>query len=176
MKQAEGSLRVRPIAAADEAEIERSARWMRATLVEVEGEEVGTALYTMDWLRARLRWHLDPAQASAAVLLVEDAAGTVLGHTIVRQETDAQDGSVYGLISTTYVEPAARRAGVAGTLLEAGEQWFRARGLARAATWTSAGNAKLIGLYEKHGYRRAATHVHDSTGTPMIQLVRTLSA
>lgn len=40
-------------------EIELVATRMRQTLVEVLGPEKGTALYTMEWLLERVRWHLD---------------------------------------------------------------------------------------------------------------------
>ena len=43
-------------------------------------------------------------------------------------------------------------------------------GLPSAATWTSATNTKLIAMYAKHGYREAAQHVHEVTGTVMVKL------
>lgn len=167
------ALSLRPLDPAAPSEIDLVARRMRATLVEVEGEAVGTALYTLEWLRDRVRWHLD--RPDAAVLLAVDAAGQIVGHTIVRKEEDADTGP-YGLFSTTYVVPEARRAGVADALLRAGEDWMRSRSLPRGATWTSAGNTKLIRLYAKHGYTTTATHVHEATGTPMVRLARELSA
>lgn len=142
---------------------------MRATLIEVEGEATGTALYTLDWLRERVRWHLDPQQATAAVLLAEDPNREFLGHTIVRRER-TNSGQPYGLISTTYVVPTARRLGVASALLLAGEAWFEAQGLHCFATWTSSTNTKLLRLYEKHGYTQTETHVHEITGTLMVKL------
>jgi len=155
------------------AEIDLVAERMRATLVEVEGEETGTDLYSMDWLRERVRWHLDSAQVAALVLLAENNTGVILGHTIVRREFE-QDGREYGLISTTYVMPESRRLGVAEALLRASEEWMRNLGLGNSATWTSSTNLKLIRMYEKHGYRQTATHVHETTGTIMVKLERDL--
>ena len=149
------------------------AQRMRATLIEVEGEEAGTALYSMDWLRERVRWHLDADQVAACVLLAEGNMGLILGHTIVRREFE-QDGREYGLVSTTYVLPESRRLGVAAALLQAGEEWMLSLGLGSSATWTSSTNLKLIRIYEKHGYRQTATHVHDTTGTLMVKLERNL--
>lgn len=156
-----------------QTEIDLVAQRMRATLIEVEGEATGTALYSMDWLRKRVHWHLDRAQVTGQVLLAEDVKGCILGHTIVRQEFE-KDGSTYGLVSTTFVTPDARRSGVAEALLRAGEDWMRGLGLGCCATWTSSTNTKLIRLYKKHGYRQTATHVHETTGTLMVKLERNL--
>jgi len=155
------------------AEIDLVAQRMRATLIEVEGEETGTAVYSMDWLRERVRWHLDSSQVKAQVFLAANAQGDILGHTIVRQEFE-ENGNSYGLVSTTFVAPDARRSGVADKLLQAGEDWMRSLGLGSCATWTSSTNLKLIRMYVKHGYRQTATHVHETTGTLMVRLERTL--
>lgn len=163
------TIRIRPIDPHSETEIDRSARWMRATLIEVEGEVTGAALYTMDWLRERVRWHLDADLSTAAVLLAEDSTGRVLGHTIVRREIDA-NGDAFGLVSTTYVDPGARRSGVGEKLLQAGQQWFALQSLQRSATWTAETNEKLMNLYRKHGYSTTETGRHETTGTVMVKL------
>lgn len=139
---------VRPVR---EDEIDVVALRMRLTLVEVLGEARGTAMYDLDWLRDRVRFHLDPARSTGAVYVAEDDGGAVVGHTIVRVDED-EDGRPIGLFSTTYVEPAARRGGVASALIAAGEAWFRGKGMQTAWTYTSAGNDRLIRLYRKHGY------------------------
>jgi GNAT superfamily N-acetyltransferase len=164
---------IRAINPLSAAEIDLVAQRMRATLIEVEREDTGTALYSMDWLRERVRWHLDSAQVAACVFLAEDNSGVILGHTIIRREFE-QDGREYGLISTTYVIPESRRLGVADALLRAGEEWMRSLGLGSCATWTSSTNLKLIRMYEKHGYRQTTTHVHETTGTIMVKLERNL--
>lgn len=123
---------------------------MRRTLEEVLGEDRGRAMYSLDWLRARLRHHLEPGGYTAAVFLAVDPAGARLGQTIVRE--DELDGAPIGLISTTWVEPAARRQSVAQTLLEAAERWIREQGLGVASTCTSSTNVALVALYEKNGY------------------------
>ena len=166
---------IRAIDPASDAEINLVAQRMRLTLIEVEGEAAGTALYTMDWLRERVRWHLDPALVIAQVFLAIDVGGVIVGHTIVRVETDG-DGGRFGLFSTTYVQPESRKDGIANALLLHGEQWMRALGLPSAATWTSASNIKLIGLYAKHRYAITERHVHEVTGTAMVKLARTLVA
>ncbi|WP_423596515.1 GNAT family N-acetyltransferase [Roseateles sp. MS654] len=170
----EAHFHLRDIAAVDTDAIDLIAQRMRATLVEVEGEREGTAMYSMDWLRDRVRWHLDPAAARARVVVAENNRGEVVGHTIFRVEADPADAEL-GLISTTYVAPEVRRHGVAGLLLSCAEAWFRDLGLGRSATWTSATNAPLIGLYERYGYAVAERAPNELTGTAMIRLERQLA-
>jgi len=164
---------LRKIDPASEAEINLVAARMRETLIEVEGEEAGTALYTMEWLQDRVRFHLDPAKCKGEVFLAVGADGRILGHTIVRVETD-DTGAKYGLVSTTYVIPESRRMGLATALLEKGEDWMKQRQLPESATWTSATNAGLIALYSRHGYAITQTHVHKTTATKMVRLSRKL--
>ena len=166
-------LRIRDIDPASEAEVDLVARRMRQTLVEVEGEETGTALYTMQWLRDRVRWHLDPANTTGRVFLAEGPGGRVLGHAIVRIESD-ESGRRFGLFSTLFVDPASRKQAVGTRLLRHGEDWMAAHALPEAATWTSSTNAKLIGLCGRHGYAITARHVHEVTGTIMVRLAKPL--
>lgn len=164
---------IREINPLAEAEIELVAQRMRATLVEVEGPEVGVALCSMDWLRDRVRWHLDGASVTAKIFLAVRPDGDIVGHTIVRHEVD-QAGNAFGLFSTTYVIPAARRGGMADALLRTGEQWMREQALGSAATWTSSTNSKLISLYAKRGYSQTAQYLYVPTETLMVKLERRL--
>lgn len=141
---------VQPLDPVDDAGIALVAQRMRATLEEVLGAERGHAMYSLDWLQQRVRWHLDPEHCTGAVFLATDTAGVVVGHTIVRVETAL---SSTGLFSSTYVVPAARRGGVAALLLDRGERWMRDHRLTRAATNTAATNGPLISLYQDRGYR-----------------------
>jgi GNAT superfamily N-acetyltransferase len=168
-------MHIREIDPRNDAEIELVAARMRDTLIEVEGHEVGGALYTIEWLRERVRWHLNPQTAIAKIFLAIDADEEIIGHTIVRKEID-EHGNVHGLFSTTYVVPAARKTGTADKLLSSGERWMMEVGLPSAATWTSATNAKLIALYAKRGYVETAQHVHEVTGTVMVKLERNFAA
>ena len=144
---------------------------MHATLVEVEGEKGGQA-YSVQWTHARLRELLDPRRRYAARVFLAvtpfDAAH-ILGHTILRIN-EMPDGHLYGLISTTYVDPAHRRVGIAKALLDRGETWVRAYGMDEAATWTSAANLSLIRLYERQGY--SVTEESMNEGTKMVRLTK----
>lgn len=151
MSSSSDRARIRELDPGAEGEIELVALRMRRTLEEVLGEEKGRALYTMDWLRERVRFHLDPGRSTAAVFLAESRDGTIAGHTIVRIDADA-DGRPIGLFSTTYVEPGSRRTGIAKQLLLRGEAWMCQQRMSLAVTDTSATNVKLIRLYEANGY------------------------
>ena len=140
-------MRVRELSASDSDSLEWVAGNMRKTLLEVVGQD----LYSMEQLRDRVRFHLDPSRSRGQVFICEAPGGQRAGHTIVRVELDA-DGGELGLFSTTYVEPEHRRCGVADLLLATGEAWMRRQGMLRAATDTSEANEKLIALYSKHGY------------------------
>ena len=142
---------LRPLDIAAQGEVELVAERMRATLVEVLGEPRGRDMYSPEWLRARVRWHLDPAAVEGAVTLVETAAHGVAGHVLVRVEDDAVEGR-HGLISTIYVLPAARRRGLADALVTWSEDWMRARGLRRAVTYTHPRNVPLHDLLLRRGY------------------------
>ncbi len=164
-------MQIRSITLENAADIDLIARRMRATLIEVEGEEAGGNLYSMEWLRERVRWHLDGR--AAEVVVAEDNPGDVLGHTIYRIDVD-ESGSSVGLISTTYVIPTARRHGVAQALLDHAEQWFLQRGTSESSTWTSASNTALIKLYHRNGYAEAERAPNQLTRTMMVRLAKRL--
>jgi len=157
---------IRPIDSASDAEIRLVARRMRDTLVEVLGEARGGAMYSMEWLEARVRWHLDSSASTAAVFVAaKSAGGAIVGHTIVRGEatsygtragsaaaSSADDSHTMGLFSTIYVMPKARCEGVASALIDRGEEWMRRQGMSVAATLTAADNTKLHRLFAARGY------------------------
>jgi GNAT superfamily N-acetyltransferase len=142
---------IRPLDPACASEVDLVAERMRLTLVEVLGEERGGALYDREWLRRRVLWHALPEDGRRAQVLVsQGGAGQITGHTIVRVEPS--DDGEGGLFSTTYVEPATRRSGVAAALVRAGEDWLREAGMSTATTYTDADNAPLQRLFLACGY------------------------
>lgn len=147
---------IRKLNHASTFEIELVAARMRATLEEVLGAEQGGTMYTMAWLINRVRQHID-GDLNGEVLLAEDQAGQIIGHTIVRLDL-GRVGDTIGLFSTIYVVPAYRRQAVASQLIQSGEAWMAAHGLHTFATYTSVTNTKLIHLFQKHGYR-VAEHI-----------------
>ena len=110
----------------------------------------------------------------AIVFLAVDKDERILGHTIVRVELQEPDCR-FGLFSTTFVEPAARRHAVGDRLVIQGENWTKRLELGEAATWTSQSNLKFIRLYAKHGYAVTQHDLHENTGTPMVKLTKALA-
>jgi GNAT superfamily N-acetyltransferase len=131
--------------------------------------DVDIEQYTLDWLVQRVRWHLDARHCIGAVFVAVEANECISGHAIVRVERD-DAGQCFGLFSTTYVDPASRRRGIATALLTHGLQWMQAQGMSASATWTAASNLKLIALYQKHGYQVTQRHRHDVTNSEMVRL------
>jgi GNAT superfamily N-acetyltransferase len=125
-------------------EIDLVARRMRETLVDVLGRERGESMYSLEWLRDRVRWHLAPETCTGEVFLA-------LSGDIVRLDVD-DEGRPIGLFSTFWVEPASRRQGIAEALLRSGEAWLAARGMTTLCTNTAETNERLLTLLEKHGY------------------------
>ena len=142
---------------------------MRETLMEVLDEAQGEAMYTLEWLRQRVLWHLDPNQCTGQVFVSENNEGHLTGHTIVRVEADEQ-GNKSGLFSTTFVAPESRRQAIAEALLTRGERWMAEHQLRQAATYTDKDNSKLIRLFQKRGYTLA------TTPSDMVILSRELAA
>lgn len=164
---------IREIDANATDEIDLVAARMRATVVEVEGEENADRLHSREWIRERLLWHVTGTDVVAKVLVASISGHGIVGHTILQRETDTA-GQAFGLFSTSYVAPEHRRQGIANALLEAGEAWFATLGLNAFATWTSSTNSKLIRLYERHGYRITESGPNDVTGTQMVRLSKTI--
>lgn len=154
------------------AEIELVATRMRETLIEVLGEERGASMYTMEWLRDRVRFHLGRTRSTGEVFVAEGEGGQgILGHVIVRIDRD--DNLVpIGLFSTIYVQPDARRSGIASKLVSVAERWIDGRSLARAMTYTSDTNVRLMRLFEKHGYHVSARFAAEE----MVRLEKVFSA
>jgi len=143
------SFSIQPVSFDDEQRVQLVAQRMRSTLIEVIGQVRGEAMYSLDWLIERVRFHLDGESCRGQVWCAEGDTGDYLGHTIVRVENGKPE---FGLFSTIYVEPHARRLGVARALVRHGEAWMREQNLTRFATNTGAHNRKLICLFESLAY------------------------
>jgi GrpB-like predicted nucleotidyltransferase (UPF0157 family)/GNAT superfamily N-acetyltransferase len=142
---------IRRINPSSSAEIDLVATRMRQTLVEVLGEADGGSMYTMDWLRQRVLFHLDPKQVIGDVLVAEGPKAQIIGHAMVRIEHDKSERP-FALFSTVFVEHAFRRQGVATRFLSWIEKWVRAHRLYKIAYYTAKSNAQLINLFHRHGF------------------------
>lgn len=143
--------KIRPINAASEFEVDLVASRMRQTLIEVLGQEKGTALYSLDWLKQRVLFHLDSEKSTGQVFVSENQNGVLTGHFIARIERD-DSGKEIGFGSTIYVDPEFRKQGIATKLLFVGESWMLKHSVTEAVYYTADTNSKLIDLFCSQGY------------------------
>lgn len=143
---------IRPINPKSTEEIRLVAQRMGETLIEVLGDEQGSKMYSPQWLKERVLYHLDALQVTAAVYIAITIDGKIVGHTIVRVDKDI-NGSSIGLFATTFVAKEARSQGIATALVLRGEEWVIHQKVQRAVTYTDQANTKLIRLFQKQGYQ-----------------------
>jgi len=143
------SVRVRP---ADARELDRLAE-LHALLVSSHGSDAGfesapgSVAVVRDYL-ARAR--VDPG----ALLLVADADTPLVGFVLVRvlERAPLFAETRRGEIEALFVRPEARRHGVGRALADAGLDWLRAQGLARAALQVATGNREGGAFWRALGF------------------------
>lgn len=160
-------MNIREIDPKSDEEVNLVAERMRQTLVDVLGEEKGGSMYSMEWLQARVRWHLDKKNTTAKVLVSENAVGHITGQAIARIEFGG-DGVPYGYFSTIFVEPESRGCGIGTAFLNWIERWFVDLQLPKIVYNTAESNSRLIKLFCEHGY--SVTDVQSE----MVQLTKLL--
>jgi len=104
----------------------------------------------MAWPDDRWATHVEWATAPDAPqsVYLADLGGTVVGCARVSRE----DASDTALVTAMWVDPASRRKGVASILLEACEDWARARGCHRLELEVAEANPIARVLYERAGF------------------------
>ena len=130
-------------------EIGLVSKRMRQTLIEVIGENEGQSMYSLDWLKERLLWHLHPDREAAVYL--SKSQDKITGHAIVRVENVNEELS-YGHFSTIYIEPKSRKKGIATALIKKVENWCLEKQLPAIIYNTAEDNFKLIELFENLGF------------------------
>jgi GNAT superfamily N-acetyltransferase len=166
--ESSSSIRIREIDPGSQSEISLVAERMRLTLVERVGTQRAEAMYSIEWLVDRVRWHLDPSQTTAKIFLVEGHSCQIIAHAIARLERD-EVGKAFGYFSTIYVDPTSRGQGVATSLMLKVESWLREMKMPKVIYNTADDHEELIRLYGRHGY--TITH-HEGD---MVQLTKILS-
>lgn len=161
---------IRELSSDSETEILLVGQRMRKTLIDVLGEEKGCALYTVEALIDRVRWHLDTAKRNGRVYLSQDELGNITGQTLARVETD-ETGTEFGRFSMVYVEPEFRRRGIAAQLISTVEHWFQDLGMPKIIYNTGETNQRVIDLFCRRGYRVTYWNREGE----MVQLTKTLT-
>jgi GNAT superfamily N-acetyltransferase len=103
-----------------------------------------------DWLAQRV------AQGEATLLLAERDGRTV-GFTLLYPGWSSVSTGRVLVLNDLYVDPSARRAGVASALLRAAAQAGRDQGALRLVLETARGNLAAQALYVREGWTAEAT-------------------
>ncbi|MEO1531430.1 MAG: GNAT family N-acetyltransferase [Pseudomonadota bacterium] len=126
-------------------EFERPIEPNRRPGAEMAAEHVA---YLLDW-----------ATGEGGVLFAEDDQGLAGALVYGVEEADGRyvlpENQRFGYISDLWVEPRARRRGVASALIGAAEERLAAAGMKRIEISAIAVNLGAIRAYEALGYRRA---------------------
>lgn len=103
-----------------------------------------------DWLRERLRF-------GESTVIVATLAGRPAGFTQLYPMYSSVRTARTWILNDLYVDAAARRKGVARTLLDAAAQFARADGAAGISLETALDNAAARALYRAAGWNEDAT-------------------
>jgi ribosomal protein S18 acetylase RimI-like enzyme len=103
-----------------------------------------------DWLRERLRF-------GESTVIVATLAGRPAGFTQLYPMYSSVRTARTWILNDLYVDAAARRKGVARTLLDAAAQFARADGAACISLETTLDNAAARALYRAAGWNEDAT-------------------
>ncbi len=91
-------------------------------------------------------------ETESEILVTEDAVDGPVGFIHLQTQTDYFSGEKQGYVSDLAVDKRFEGRGAGRILLDAAEDWARARGYHLLTLYVFAGNARARHLYEKHGY------------------------
>lgn len=100
--------------------------------------------------RGLVRMLADPGRS---VVLVAEAAGSVVGMVTAQLLVSTAEGGDAALVEDLVVEAGRRRSGLGGRLLRAVGAWARSRGATRLQLLADRTNAPALRFYERMGWR-----------------------
>ena len=103
-----------------------------------------------DWLRSRLR-------VGESVVLLARRGGAMLGFAQLYPMFSSVRTAKTWILNDLYVDPAARRGGIARNLLDAAAKYAREDGAAGISLETTQDNAAARALYRAAGWNEDAT-------------------
>jgi len=104
----------------------------------------------------------DPRSA----VLVAEVQGTVVGMATVQLLVSTAEGDLSGLVEDVVVDESARRARIGTLLVEACEQWARARNATRLQLLADRDNAPALAFYARRGWRHTRLACMRKGGIP----------
>lgn len=124
-----------------------------------EHQALDPARYAMlpDVVDRYARWLPIRATDDRSVFLVADAGGRAVGFIVATIETSIPIYALseFAFIHDVYVKLEFRRRGVAGSLVQAACEMFRAKGVAQVRLETAGANDQARALFESQGFRVA---------------------
>ncbi len=102
--------------------------------------------------RRSLQTAMEEPEPGSAILIAQDPTGRPVGFIHLRTQTDYFSGERHGYISDLAVDKRFDGRGVGRILLEAAQDWARAKGYRLLTLYVFAGNTRARHVYEKHGY------------------------
>ena len=140
------SVEIRPATLADE----EAALSLLEQLFEPPGREPPE--YTRERASAAFRWAVDQSNADVLLAFEGDAA---IGLTSVYADIQSLGFGPKCWLQDMVVDKTRRSEGIGTQLVQAAEDWARARGLTHIELSSNAGREVAHRFYEHHGFSRA---------------------
>ena len=103
-------------------------------------------------LPAARNWLEENIDQKRSTVFVADIAGTLLGFTQLYPALCSVDLVKYFVLYDLFVDPSARRSGIARALMNAASEWAKSQGAARLDLETARDNVPGQALYRDLGY------------------------
>ena len=95
---------------------------------------------------------MEEPEPESAIFVAEDEVEGRAGFIHLQTQTDYFSGEKHGYISDVAVDKRFEGRGIGGILLDAAEDWARAKGYHLLTLYVFAGNTRARHIYEKHGF------------------------
>jgi ribosomal protein S18 acetylase RimI-like enzyme len=102
--------------------------------------------------RNSIRRAMEEPEPDSVILIAEAESQGLAGFVHLQTQTDYFNGEMHGYISDLAVDQRFEGRGIGRMLLEAAEDWARAKGYPLLTLYVFAGNKRAQSLYEKHGF------------------------
>lgn len=104
--------------------------------------------FSAEVLDAVWAWLLDPQHPVNGLVAINDD-GIVVGFSVYREHPDTFTGGPTLYLDDLFVDPAARRSGVAGAMLSSLRDLARQKGIDQVRWITAADNVRAQGAYDR---------------------------
>ncbi|HLO18609.1 MAG TPA: GNAT family N-acetyltransferase [Anaerolineales bacterium] len=102
--------------------------------------------------RIALQKTMEEPEPESAIFIAEDGVDGLAGFIHLQTQTDYFSGDKHGYISDLAVDKRFEGRGVGRILLDAAQDWARAKGYHLLTLYVFAGNTRARRVYEKYGF------------------------